>query len=159
MMVLPGLQQSVQLNGAEWCCENFGGQGEPLILRGRYQVKSCVHRTNSCKSERSIWSFPEQQKYAVWTCFLTLPVFSEDAGCDAADVFFTDTVVTHLKVQRKDTGCYQIMKLEHRDVARILITPERHRETHPKPTCGRRPGTLKRWRSPRLVRQTSVCSL
>lgn len=54
--VLPGLQQSVQLNGAQWCCENFGGQGEPLILRGRYQVKSYVHRPNSCKSEQ----WPEQ---------------------------------------------------------------------------------------------------
>lgn len=59
-MAVPGLQRSVQLNGAQRCCENFGGQGEPLILRGGYQVKSCVHRPNSCKSERSIWWRPER---------------------------------------------------------------------------------------------------
>lgn len=52
--VLPGLQQSVQLNGAQWRREDFGGQGEPLILRGRYQVKPYVHRSSSCKWDRSV---------------------------------------------------------------------------------------------------------
>ena len=52
--VLPGLQRSLQLNRAERRCDNFGGQGEPLILRGRYQVKSYVHRPNSFKYQQSI---------------------------------------------------------------------------------------------------------
>lgn len=34
--------------------------------------------------------------------FLTLSVLGEDAGCNAADVFFTDAVVAHLKTHNTD---------------------------------------------------------
>lgn len=52
-----GLQQSIQLNRANGLSDDFGREREPLVLGGRYQVKSCVHNIkrllHSCDSEES----------------------------------------------------------------------------------------------------------
>lgn len=48
-------------------------------------------------------SAPEEKKkrfLQIKCVFLTLSVLGEDAGCDAADVFFADAVVAHLKTHK-----------------------------------------------------------
>ena len=90
--------------------------------------------------------------------FLTLSVLGEDAGCNTADVFFTDAVVAYLHTHNTDVNCqYHERTLKKEQIPSRLDFLNPHMHTNF--TCGRRAGMLKRCMSPRLVRQTSVCSL